>query len=197
MELKYISTVKLFGDPPSDERISELASALSELGAISRRVGEILQIKNDRKRAESLAGLYLLSQMADLSGGEYISGSGKKPYLSRGPEFNISHSGGFAVCAVDDAPVGIDVEEIRAVKGREGLAKRYFHPDEICRVNSGDDPALEFLRIWTKKEAYLKLTGVGLSRELCKMNVLELDAVFSESTVLHRGNKYIITVCQN
>jgi len=42
MELKYISTVKLFGDPPSDERISELASALSELGAISRRVGEIL-----------------------------------------------------------------------------------------------------------------------------------------------------------
>ena len=194
MELKYISTVKLFGDPPSDERISELASALSELGAISRRVGEILQIKNDRKRAESLAGLYLLSQMADLSGGEYISGSGKKPYLSRGPEFNISHSGGVVVCAVDDRPVGIDVEEIRAVRDRDGLASRYFCSEEIEKMKASADPKLEFLRIWTKKEACLKLTGEGLTRDLCEINVFACPARFYEQTV---EGRYIVTVCQN
>jgi len=141
-----------------------------------------------------LAGLYLLSQMADLSGGEYISGSGKKPYLSRGPEFNISHSGGFVVCAVDDRPIGIDVEEIRAVRDRDGLASRYFCSEEIEKMKASADPKLEFLRIWTKKEACLKLTGEGLTRDLREMNVFACPARFCEQTV---EGRYIVTVCQN
>lgn len=84
-----------------------------------------------------------------------------KPYTeSVDVEFSISHSGDIVVCAVSDNPVGIDIEKIREVN--LNVAKRLFTPDEqeyIFEKNSKQ----RFFEVWTKKEAYVKLLGLGIT----------------------------------
>ena len=99
-----------------------------------------------------------------------------KPYAKDlNVEFNISHSADMVVCVVDDNPVGVDIEKIRHVD--LNTAKRIFNKDEIryifeCIPEIEDynhylnDAVLQrFFELWTKKEAYGKLVGKGLSAE--------------------------------
>jgi 4'-phosphopantetheinyl transferase len=82
--------------------------------------------------------------------------------------FNLSHSGDIVVLAVAAVDIGIDVERLRKIANAEGLARRYFSPAEqelVCGLTgAGRDHA--FLRIWTRKEAYLKATGIGVGMPL-------------------------------
>lgn len=80
-----------------------------------------------------------------------------------GVEFNLSHSGDFALVAVSEAaPVGIDIEKIRTDLNLTELATRLFSPAERTT---------DFFRIWTRKEAYLKARGAGLSVPLSEFDV--------------------------
>ncbi len=85
-----------------------------------------------------------------------------KLYLSGHPEvnFNISHSGKYVVCALCDRVVGVDIQEITPC--RWPVAKRFFTPAEIEATVLGGDIA--FTKIWTRKEAYLKMLGTGFTR---------------------------------
>ena len=78
------------------------------------------------------------------------------------PQVNVSHSGGLVVIAVADAPVGVDVEEIRPIPQLDSLLRDALSPEEGTHVRASDDPDLEFFRIWTAKESYLKATGEGI-----------------------------------
>lgn len=98
---------------------------------------------------------------------QYISyGRYGKPYLRDYPNayFNISHSGQFVACAVSDCPIGVDIQEI--VPYRRDIAKRVFNSDELLQIESSPDPSAEFTRLWTQKEAYLKMLGTGISNSL-------------------------------
>lgn len=77
--------------------------------------------------------------------------------------FNISHSGNWVVCAVDDNTVGIDVEVIKPIDFE--IAERFFSKDEyITFKNQPDEMKLMyFYMIWTLKESYIKMEGKGLS----------------------------------
>lgn len=94
---------------------------------------------------------------------------GGKKYFANYPDiyFNVSHSGHRLVCAVSDVPVGVDIEKPAEAKNVIKIVKRFFHAKEIERfemlAKEGVDPAVEFQRLWTMKEAYLKCTGAGLS----------------------------------
>lgn len=92
-----------------------------------------------------------------------------KPYLRDYPnaQFNISHSGQFVACAVSDRPIGVDIQEV--VPYCRDVANRVFSLEELSQVESSPDPSAEFTKIWTKKEAYLKMLGVGLSYSLDKI----------------------------
>ena len=82
-----------------------------------------------------------------------------KPYWQGGElYFNYSHSGDRLLCAVHTAPVGADIEKLGAY--RERVARRVCTPAEY-RYIAGD--AVRFLEVWTRKEAYAKYTGRGLS----------------------------------
>ena len=77
--------------------------------------------------------------------------------------FNISHSGSWVVCAVDDAAVGIDVEIIKPIDFK--VAERFFSGNEyISLMNQPEEtrPAY-FYKLWTLKESYIKMIGKGLS----------------------------------
>ena len=86
-------------------------------------------------------------------------------------DFNISHSESWVVCAVDNGPVGIDVEHLR--KPDIDIAKRFFHPDEyamLC-VLPEDWKKAKFYELWTVKESYIKAIGKGLSCPLSSFAV--------------------------
>lgn len=86
-----------------------------------------------------------------------------KPVMASGElHFSISHTDGLAVCAVDNAPVGVDAER-RGRHVSEALMRRVASADELSLI--GDDAQL-FLRLWTLKEAYVKaVDGVLLTTQ--------------------------------
>ncbi|MCW6109095.1 4'-phosphopantetheinyl transferase family protein [Clostridium sporogenes] len=88
-----------------------------------------------------------------------------KPLLTEsiGIHFNISHSGHWVVCAIDDNPVGIDVEEIKSINLK--IAKRFFSNEEYESLKnmSEDDRLKHFFVLWSLKESYLKAKGKGLN----------------------------------
>lgn len=85
-----------------------------------------------------------------------------KPYLPHAPQlcFNLSHSGGYWLCAISDAPVGVDVQQHRPCK-RAALARRFYSQTEVNWLQSRDEAA--FFDLWSAKESYLKYTGQGLA----------------------------------
>lgn len=90
------------------------------------------------------------------------------------PYISLSHSGDYAVCAICDRPVGVDIQKIQPV--RHNMLRHFFAEEEECafrkrcglegstteRAFLPEEAAREFLRLWTVKESYMKLAGAGL-----------------------------------
>ena len=92
-----------------------------------------------------------------------------KPTLidPEGLHFNLSHSGGTALAAFSSAPVGVDIERRGRSRDFAAIARRFFLHDEAEAVLRSDvDREEVFLRIWTAKEAIVKLSGKGLAEGL-------------------------------
>lgn len=110
-------------------------------------------------------------------------------------EFNISHSGNMVACAVADAPIGIDIEQIRPV--RLSTAKRIFTPEELRSLFGyaptaadfekipDDGMLLRFFELWTAKEAYGKCVGTGL---------IDCKDTSAPATHVFREGEYVISV---
>jgi 4'-phosphopantetheinyl transferase len=101
-----------------------------------------------------------------------------KPVVAGLPSFhfNIAHSGRWILCAVDAAPVGIDIEEIKPVT--LDIAKYYFSPEEYRWLMDKQEPQRTscFYDIWTLKESFIKWIGQGLSFPLNAFSlIIETD----------------------
>ena len=98
-------------------------------------------------------------------------GTQGKPALSTHPHlgFNLSHSGSLVLCAVADAPVGIDVQQ--RVDVSDALAKRVLSADAYQAFLFAPDRAAFFCQTWALKESYLKYTGGGLAQGLRSFTV--------------------------
>ena len=80
--------------------------------------------------------------------------------------FNLSHTNGLALLAVClDADLGIDVEAVRTISDLELIAQSHFSPREVAALNAVGHAGKQraFFRCWTRKEAFLKAHGRGLS----------------------------------
>ncbi|MEW1639534.1 4'-phosphopantetheinyl transferase superfamily protein [Streptomyces sp. NPDC093801] len=92
-----------------------------------------------------------------------------RPALSPPPpplHYSLSHSGGVAMVGVGTVPLGVDVEKLPGAETVD-ICSKALHPDEqleIARAGSGDARRHLFGQIWTRKEAFLKGLGTGLSR---------------------------------
>jgi 4'-phosphopantetheinyl transferase len=88
--------------------------------------------------------------------------------------FNVTHAAGMALYAVAlGRAVGIDIEEQRQLVDAAMIAERFFSPLENRTLDdlSGAERPLAFLRCWTRKEAYIKARGMGLSLPLDQFSV--------------------------
>lgn len=88
--------------------------------------------------------------------------------------FNLSHSGELALCAVTSGhDLGVDIERLRELEDAERIARRFFAAGEV-RVFCGlpEEARIQgFFNCWTRKEAYIKATGDGLSMPLDSFEV--------------------------
>lgn len=91
-----------------------------------------------------------------------------------GVEFNLTHSGEWALVAVARGrAVGVDIERARTIPEMEGVARSVFTPAEhegLLRVGPSERFAA-FYRLWTRKEAIIKAIGSGLSTPLDRLDV--------------------------
>jgi len=117
-----------------------------------------------------------------------------KPFLKEFSHihFNLSHCKNAVICAIGDSPIGCDVEEIFDSLDTD-LCNYVFNEEEILAINSAENPNAEFSRFWTMKEAYLKLTGEGLSDNI-KPLLLNINNKVSFNTIVDRYNKFVISV---
>lgn len=107
---------------------------------------------------------------------ELSYGQHGKPYLRDSwLEFNLAHSQQHMLCALAwDNPLGIDVDVKRPVHHWEYIAQKIFTLAEyewLCAIPSHQRMDV-FFKGWTRKEAYLKMTGEGLFGEAMAIEVL-------------------------
>ncbi len=114
-----------------------------------------------------------------------------KPSIDGYPDiyFNLSHCGEAAVCAISSQPIGIDVESIREY--RESLVHYTMNEAEIDSIESSPNPAAAFIKLWTMKEATLKLYGTGINNNIKQV----IDSSMISYTTIER-TRYIYTVAE-
>jgi 4'-phosphopantetheinyl transferase len=108
---------------------------------------------------------------------KYLSGGKPQLAVHQNPgalEFNVSHSGSIALIAVGSGQrIGVDIERIRSDADTGALAERFFSVRERAGLRAlPDHLRVEgFFACWTRKEAFLKATGDGLSFPLADFSV--------------------------
>lgn len=131
---------------------------------------------------------YTISKRLGIRNKDLVLGANEygKPVLIAPSDihFNISHSGSWVVCAIDDNPVGIDVEVMKPIDFK--IAERFFSRDEYeSLMNQPDEMRLKyFYIIWTLKESYIKAEGKGLSIPLNSFSIKienQTENIFFES----------------
>lgn len=158
---------KLFID--SDIHNFNLQEALGEISASRRE--KALKFKHEQGQRECvLAYLLLKRALKEVYGidenPELIEQEGGKPMLKDHPEihFNLSHCKSAVACVIGDEPVGVDIDRIRNYNAQ--LARHTMNDNELQEIENNADEARTFIRLWTKKEALLKLTGEGIRSDL-------------------------------
>ena len=114
------------------------------------------------------------------------------PYIEHGPYFSISHSKQGIAVAISDQPIGIDIEAIRPLN--EGLVQKAMNPQEQAQIAATENPAQEFIRLWTRKEAYVKMQGTGIISDMHKILCDMLPVNWME--VIREDKGYICTIVE-
>jgi 4'-phosphopantetheinyl transferase len=166
-----------------DHRQSELRFFESILANDETERASRFRFQKDRKRFVAGRGLLrmILSPYVGVPPGEIIFtyGSRGKPGLARQEgrpaiEFNLAHSGGMAIYAITrDRPVGVDIEAFQPEFPTEDVARNFFSLAELAALRSlpKDMQRTAFFKCWTRKEAFIKALGDGLSCPLSDFDV--------------------------
>ncbi|MDH4471935.1 MAG: 4'-phosphopantetheinyl transferase superfamily protein [Fluviicola sp.] len=119
--------------------------------------------------------------------------------------FNVSHAGDWVVCAIDNKPIGVDVEKVKTAN--LAVSRSFFSLKEHFDICNVPDPNDRFFDYWTLKESFIKHSGKGLSQALNAFTILfsenggigiesdgkRLDYLFLKQYSLAEG--YKLAVC--
>jgi 4'-phosphopantetheinyl transferase len=166
-----------------DQNPSQMQSFLHNLAADEQTRAERFYFQRDREHfiaargvLRAILGGYLNRAPECLS---FCYSSYGKPSLAgesgeNALRFNVAHSHGVALYAVTRGrEVGIDLERIRFDLAVAEIAERFFSRREVAMLRALPTEAQRqaFFRCWTRKEAYIKARGEGLSLPLDQFDV--------------------------
>jgi 4'-phosphopantetheinyl transferase len=162
---------------------SQLLSFFSILTKGEQERASRFYFERDRDHYIAARGILrtLIGRYLQLSPGqvEFVYGEFGKPELSAkmpadGLQFNISHAQGVGLFGFTRGrDIGVDVEQIRPLEDAEEVAERFFsaNENEMFAAVSEDQKPEAFFNCWTRKEAFIKAIGEGLSCPLDSFDV--------------------------
>ncbi|MCR5829435.1 MAG: 4'-phosphopantetheinyl transferase superfamily protein [Lachnospiraceae bacterium] len=112
--------------------------------------------------------------------------------------FSLSHCDNLILFASDNTPIGVDIEKSRSSYLK--IAERFFTINEINKIKDSKNPKEEFLLVWTRKEAYVKLTGKGLSTRLDSFDVHDTSVTrytTNDYISMTDGKNYVYSIAQS
>ena len=116
---------------------------------------------------------------------DYAYKESGQPTIQNG-HISISHTEGYAACAISRQPVGTDVE--RGHTFSKAAAKRILSPqEELLRESANADELLS--RVWTVKESFLKMTGEGIPGGMRTLELIAAGDGSSGKWAIKRGTK--------
>ena len=116
---------------------------------------------------------------------DYAYKESGQPTIQNG-HISISHTEGYAACAIAREPVGIDVEREHTFS--KAAAKRILSPqEELLRESANADELLS--RIWTVKESFLKMTGEGIPGGMRTLELIAAGDGSSDVWTIKRGTE--------
>ena len=179
--------------------ISNIKLDMINLSLISKqRIDKANMIKDELKKIQSLTS-YLLLRYAfkeiNIDINEYIfSYNGGKPFIKELEYyFNITHSNNIVSVVISDKEVGIDCEIVDTNRNIELLKSYLFTSKENCEyaLLSDVDKYDYFYQKWVMKEAYFKMTGLGLTK---KFNQIE-GIIYPLSKIVDKNNNAYFISC--
>lgn len=153
-----------------------------------------IPIANEERRTQHLAVRLLFKLMmpeADLS--QLVMADNGKPYLIGLPfHFSFSHCKGYAACAVDDQPIGIDIELIhpRILK----VAHKFLNEKEKTMIANLEekDQLNQLAFLWAAKEAMYKKyeqLGIDFAKDFNVHELTKGDRGMVLAEIVHKGNE--------
>jgi 4'-phosphopantetheinyl transferase len=123
------------------------------------------------------------ARLEDLNYNQY-----NKPFIDDTINFNLSHSGGYVVCACTSLPeaIGIDIEYIRP-DIEINQFKNIFTPAEWRHIKKAKSPESTFFKLWTIKESIIKADGRGLQIPLDSLKINECEAWHEQNQWYYRN----------
>ncbi|MBQ0097669.1 MAG: 4'-phosphopantetheinyl transferase superfamily protein [Oscillospiraceae bacterium] len=170
----YIADVSKLND---EKTFSDLLSTVSKA-----RQEKVNKLRFQKDKSLSLgAGVLLNLALKDMgckfSDNDIVFSQNGKPYIENCKvKFNLSHSGTKVMCAVSEDDIGCDVEKVKDIDDK--IAKRFFHNEEydyILSQKSEEKQKDAFFRLWTLKESFLKITGLGMKLPLSDFSIIIND----------------------
>lgn len=172
-----------------------------------KRIEKINRLKSEKLKKQSIGAELLLNyalkrEMADIELPIiWETDRNGKLFVPDIPFYvNLSHSEDYAVCAVSDREVGVDIQKHKETS--ESLAARFFTVDEYMYIKSAPDFSSAFYDIWTRKESLIKAAGKGLAIPLSGFSALKNTVVLDGKAYSFRKYKikdsaYSLCACQS
>lgn len=116
-----------------------------------------------------------------------------KPFLVNYPEihFNMSHCDEAVLCAIDNQPIGVDIECVKPYD--EELVQYTMNVQEREEIKQSNRPDIVFTRYWTRKEAVLKRSGEGITNHI---NDVLTECPWELSTFISPKQNYVYSICK-
>ena len=188
--------IKLYGATCGTD-ISALLKEIPEewlaVWSASHKIG-----KNEKNALLSLSALALLHR-AGMDGTLAYGENGRPYFCDRMCDFNITHTQNHVFCAIiegeEPTRIGIDAEDLNRPDflNLDEMVARWFGENEKS-VFLASPTKETFLRLWTRKEAYVKYTGEGL-KSLSKIDTVSLEADGEVCFFDYREGDILLSVC--
>lgn len=119
-----------------------------------------------------------------------------KPFIPNALHFSISHCRHAIAVAVNEQPIGIDIESVRPL--RTALVERTMNQEEQATILSATDTSRAFTALWTQKEAVVKAQGTGIISDLRTVLTDSRDAVALQTfSPTNKDYLYTIAICKS